>query len=612
MISSVTTALAPRGFAGEKVAAPTTNSWAASRAVVDTATAAATTVGLMIYEELHPPGFQLFEESSGYWKVIQYPESIYACNTENMKKVSFRGDFWIAAQVSLARCFDLVRDTPFRAPLPPVGTPERRYVAALFADWYVTVMTWVSMAAYSTNIQPAFLCPDAALPITDAAGQSTYAPLLLPTRTVGDGLPSALATLRNEIKGLTSTGKPGEEFADKWLDKGVWGPMWMGFYDRGEATGWLKREFAPHEDPIANALKAGNGGVDYVYPNRANRPLPPDSASWSVVRSRIDNPWYQVYYSLLWFDFSELIVDWRQHDTTGLNETFTRWMLGPGALLQIGKAWARWVCEQKIMDVIVTSASWYSTAYFSYWNSKGLLSFSPSQSRDAQIAIAKQKQALKQQTAMSAVNTVTNVGVQLTVALAPVPWAGAVAAGCALLISGIGALICRRRRKKKVSVPLMQPLMLRSLSNPECNYFAPSDTLEGSLVKLLDEVKRNTASLTASPAGIVPPTRPDDPLAAEAPVSAGTTADSVLPTARPSTTSGSAQSGAPVATSTSGLIPAAPAIPPVQQIEAQAVQALQTSPTSTQPPAPQQQVNWALIGLGATAAVATIAALRRR
>lgn len=602
MIRAVQVGAFGRGLQGETIAAPTVNPWANARATVDKATAAFESMSLLAWSDLYPPGFQLFEESAGYWKTIQYPASIYACTPENMRHVSFRGDFWMAAQRNLIQLYAVAKATFLGKPLPEVGTPERRYVAALFADWYVATMSWVSLAAFGTNIQPAFLCPDD--PTTPPENG-----LLKPKRTAGNGLPQQLVTLRNELKGLDSNGLPGNAFVTKYMDEGLWGPMWQGFYDFGEATGWLRREFKPHTDPAAQALQQGNGGVDAIWPNRSPRPLPPGT-TWATVRKNITDPWYQVYYSLLWFGWDDLIAPWQQRDTTGVNSVTTRHLLAPASLQRIGEAWILWVTNQTIMDVILTSSSWYSTSYMRYWDKKGLLTFSPSQAAAAQKELLRQKQAVKQQAASSTVNTIMQTGASLTVALAAVPWAGAVAAAGAFLVAGITALICRRRRKKKLTVPLMQPLMLRTLSDPLCNYFPPDATLEGSMKLFLDQVKTQLDELDRAPGGLVPQIGTDDPLYAGI-VPPSQPAPTVSPSASSFTSTGTVASGPAINTSTSAELPPGTIIPSVQELAQAAVQASQMPPVNSGVARPPGQIPWGVIGVGGVA-VAALLLLRRR
>lgn len=596
-----------RGFGGETVDAPVVNPWATARATVTTAAAAFETARQQVLAELHPAGFQLFEESAGYWKVIQYPESIYTCNADNMKKVSFRGDLWLAAQMNLARLYAAAEGAPFApgSALPLVGTAERRYVAALFADWYTAVMSWVSLAAYATNIQPAFLCPDSPTTLVSDDG------LLLPTRTVGDGLPADLDSVRREIKAFTKDTTTGPWFDATYIAKGVWGPMWMGYYDKGEATGWLAGDFKLLRDPAALDLQQGAGQVNMIWPNRAARPLPANT-TWSTVRNRITDPWYEVYYSLLWFDFSDVLADWRQNDTSGRDTVRTRWLLGPSGMLRVGKAWAKWVMSRTIMDVILASSSWYATNYMRYWDKRGLVTFSPSQAKTAQEELARQKQLAKQQVAQQTVSAVTSVGVSVAIAVSAVPIAGPIAAGAALLITGLTALICKRRRKKKLAVPLMQPLMLRTLSDPNCNYFKPTDTIESSLTKILTQVKSQTADLDKSAPGIVPATAADDPLATGvAPVSSAAPGTTVSPTATGIVAVGATASTAINTSVTSTMSPVS-VVPTVQQIAAQAVQASQTPPTTSGVALPPGRVPWGVIGIGGVLAAGLLISLRRR
>lgn len=563
------------------------NPYAAARAVVDTSTAAFKTTAGIVRAELFPAGYQQFEEAPDYWKMIQYPESVYACNQPNMVKVTFRPDVWLAAQQNLAR-LRAVGDTTFKGTVPAIGTAERKYFAALFADWYVCIMSWVSIAAFATNIQPAFLLPD-------SPGTLIPNGQYVPMRTPGDGLPQALATLRNEIKGLNSVQppQPGQEFAASWLDKGVWGPTWMGFTDTAEATGWLRGEFKPVADAAVGWLVGAPGAVDWVAPAMSN----PPAYDWKSVYANIMDPWYQVFYTMLWFDFGQLLSPWTQHNVAGRNRTYTHWLLGPQALRRIADAWAGWVTGSTIMDVILASSTWYSVNYMAYWDAKGLLTFPKEQAAAASAELAKQKMLTRQAAATQTIDAIGSAGVTVAVSLAgAVPW-GTVAAAGALLVSGLAKLICRRRRKKKIPVPVMQPLMLRTLSSPDCNYFPPGTTLDSSLVKFLDQVKLQTAELNAAPAGVVPAIGMNDPLATATLPPVTGTAPTVTPNASSSTSPGDIATGATINTSTSAQVAPQPPVPSVQEVAAQAVQASQIPPIQSGVAPIPSQIPWGVVGV---------------
>lgn len=589
-----------RGLGSETVAySGSVNPYAASRATIDAATGAFTTARADALKVLQPAGTQLFEEAPEYWKIIQYPETLYACTPENMRKVTFQPGIWFVAQQNLAQLFAASKAAPFTTQLPAVGSPERRYCAALIADWYIAVMSWVSLAAYASNIQPAFLCPDSATTLVGTG-------LIAPTRTPGDGLPAELETLRKEIKGLSfaTPAKPGNEFAAGWLDKGFWGPMWMGFNDRAEATGWLRGDFTPNKDPAAISLQQGNGGINMIWANRASRPLPAGVTSHQV-RDQITDPWYQIYYSMLWFDFGDLLADWRQNDTTGRDSVSTRWLLGPQSYLRIGQTWAKWVMGQTLMDVILASSSWYSTNYLAYWADKGLGGVPIEQAQAAQRTLAAQKLAAKQAVVNQTVGTVMSIGGTIAVAVSAAPIVGPIAAGCTMLVCGITALILKRRRKKRVTVPVMQPLMLRSLSDGECNYFPPGTTLEASLTKLLTQVQQQATDLDNS--AIVPSLGPGDPL--NDPNTPVTTSLTTSPTAPKLVSVAPVPPTTGINTSNSNVLPPTPVVPSLQHMEAGAVQASQTPPTTSDVAATPGQVPWGVIGIGA--AVAAVIFLRR-
>ena len=616
------------------------NPYAIARATVTTAASAFESTRQIAVAELAPAGFQLYEQAKGYWKIIQYPQSVYPCNTDSMKKISFRGDFWIAAQQNLARLVAASMSPPFTSPLPEIGTKEREYVAALFADWYMAVLSWVSLAAYSTNIQPAFLCPDSPFALANPKG------LQLPTRTAGDGLPGDLETLRRELQAGHA------KFYAQVPGKGNWGPMWAEYGSKGEAVAWLKGDFRPSRDPQATRIRNGNGGVTQIRPNdKARRKFYSTVQNWKTVRTNFDDPWYQAYFAVLYGDFGEPMLEWQALDTTGRNDwSGNHYMYGPASLLRIGQAWAKWVYSQTIMDVIITSSSWYATNYMEFWNAQGLLSYPPSQVASALTNVKRGQQAVKQQTAQRTVGAITSTGVTIAAAVATVPVAGTIAAGCALVITGIAALICRRRRKKKLTVPLMQPLMLRSLSDPNCDYFKPTDTLDQSLAAFLTQLKAQSAALDSAPGTAVPSLGADDPLGTLVPTiatqssaatqaavasqptsavpapgaEASTTATATLPAttapqyaapqvdaSAPSNTSVGFAESEPISSSVEPD-PAVPPIPTVQQIEAAAVVARTESPAvaGTANPMSAGASPWMWVGIGASA-VAVVALLRK-
>ncbi len=486
-----------------------------------------------------------------------------------------------------------------------MGTKERAYCAALVADWYVLVMSWISLAMYSANIQPAFLCPDSWDTLANEEG------LLAPTRSVGQGLPGDLEVIRKEIKGLANTA--GQKLAAATFDKGTWGPMWMGFYDKAEATGWLAGDFAPQKDPNATRIRNGNGGVEKVWPNVATRPYPEGITTWAGFRSSFDEPWQQVYYATLYWGFDAMIVDWRRLDTTGINDTSTEWSLGPNALVRVAKVWAKWVMDQKVMDVIVHSTNWYATNYMKYWEKKGFAGIPVSQVAAAQKAMVLAGRDAKAQTTQRTVGSIVSAGVALTVALAAVPIAGTIAAGCAALVTGITAFICWRRRKKKVAVPVMQPLMLRNLSQGECNYFPPGTTLDNSLMSFLAQLEKQKAELAAAPDGVVPSLGPDDPLNPGSPalLTAFVPGTAVDPNATGTATVAFPATAPVVSTSNSGGIAPGTVVPTLQATAAQAVQVNQTAPTSSGTAPIPGQVPWGVIGIAGACALGLAVFLRR-
>lgn len=585
--------------------------FAAIRATIDVSTGSFKTARAIVLETMHRPGTQYFEESAGYWKIIQYPQSMYPCTTENMRKVGFRPDIWNAAQVNLARLYSATLHGQFVDELPPWGSVERDDIARLFADWYIAVMSWVSLAAYSTNMQPAFLCVDP--PLNSEAGSLT------PTRTAGTGLglPQPLETLRNEIKGL---GAVGQAYANTRIDKGMWGPSWMGFYDRAEATGWLTGDFTPARDPAAIAARNGNGGVTEVWPKDAHGFYPPNdpAGKWSSLRNNIDQPWFQVYYSVLYYGWGDLLGEWQAKDTTGTNSVASHYLLGPQSLLRTGRAWCDWVTSQTCMDVILDTVTWYSHDYMNYWKAKGLGGVPPAQALAMQREVNAQRLAVKEQKVEQTVGAITQTAVALTVALASVPVAGQIAAGCALLVFGVTKLILWRRRRKQVAVPLMQPVMMRQLSDSVCNYFPPGQTLEGSLVLLLDQVKRQTTELNTS--SCVPSLGEGDPLgstmdcgtapaltllpAPDAPVAApGVDASTGL---LPQTTTTA------INTSNSNTVGDQPVVAPLQTLANVAVQVERNGPGASGTATPDGAIPWDKVGMASAAALVVVLLLRRR
>ncbi len=589
--------------------------FAPAKAQIRTANLAAVAAVDYIKQQLHPPGTTLFEETADYWKVIQYPESVYACNAENVKKVTFRDDLWKTAQMNLARLRSAVEKPPFTYPPPEMGTPDRRYWAATIADWYTTTMTWVSIAMYATNIQPAFLLAD---PPTSADAGA-----LKPKRSAeGGGLPSGLNTLRNELKAFVEA--PGaatqrfdaNKFVTDWIDsEKSWGPMWMGFYDRAEATGWLTADFRLQPDPIAKELAKNPAGVTtaQVYPSRAVK-FQPDTTNFVQVRDKIADPWWQVYLTACYFDQYELLGWWTQKNTVtdslrDQNLMVHYVMFATGSFIRIGRSWCDFVLNQTVMDTIVRAVIWYQTDYFQYWNKKGLLTYPVSRAKSELKLITANAQTAKLAQTMGIID---GVGGTVSAALAAVPYAGAIAAGCTMLAKGIAALVMRRRRKKALQVPVMNSIMLRQLSDPQCSFFRPDETLEGGLLQALAAVRADAANLNSAPAGVVPPIASDDPLATGTYATGvpipGLTTD---PTLRPQI-SVPPTSGSTTATATNPNGQSGPIVPSAEQIRAATVQEMQGRSGDRTAPDPNQIPTPILIGGAAAAAALLIIAVRRR
>jgi len=591
-------------------------SMAAARGVVDVQTSALKgIVDNGIRPELFPQGFQLFEMEPQMWKMIQYTEANYACTPENVMKVAFRADIYTAAQKGLADLLAAANQPPFTSPLPPVGTALRLEVAKLYADWFTCVYTWVSIAHFAVNVQPAFLNAD--VPETAVQGGQKA-----PTKTPGDGLPTEFQGLVNELVGTNNAAlaEAGRRLC--------FGPQWAEWWTTGEATAWLAGNFAPWVDPRLDLFaKAQADGVDGFYPEGYvyGKTLPTEFDS-AKIKARFTDPWFFWYVSIAHRPIDEIGSPWYSIDKHAARKADRKkfFVVGPGVMLRAAKAWANHILSRSLADQVTRSAGWYLTNYVPYWTNTlgGNIEVSIDEARASQKAAAEARVAAKQQTTSQIVNA--SFATATAVASTINPIAGGVAAGVSLLATGVLRLaFWRRKRRKKPKYDLMQPLVLRTLSDPDCSFFPRNVSLPDALNRVLIVVQAeidNPAMVATLPkiTALPPTSQPANELAPTTTTRTTETTVPATPSISPSASiqGGSSSStgstaGAAVRTSNSADLPAATSMPTPQQTQAAIAAAGRRAPDpNAVAPAPGG-VPWALVAAGA-AGVAVLVSLRRR
>lgn len=528
----------------------------------------------VVNPQLFPVGTGKFEFEAAVWKMIQYPESVYACNDENVRKTTFPADIYAACQVALANLLVAAELPPLKGALAPIthftpgmgvdaNTP-RTAQAKQIADWLTCVYSWVSLAMFTTNVQPAMLFPAQTNPVP--GGQA------MPQRTPGaGGLPNALVTAFNEMHAAIEPYNaefkkkfPADAIRTSYEKSVMVGPAWMGFYDTAEATGWLDGKFTPQTDPRIKYLVSEEACAPYGATAGKNIH---SSYTKQAIRKLIageNGAWWFWYFTFATAPSKDdTLLGWHRFDTTGVDRTYSYLMPGPAAIIMQAKGWAKMVLDTAIADHVTNAVLWYGSNYIPYWQNKlgDNAELSAGEVADYQTAARDAEQRVKQQANTQVVGTMTGTGVSIAMSINPI--AGAVAAGCAILAKGIMALFqWRRRKKKKPPVELMQPLMLRTISNEECAFFSKDKSLPESLHKMLSAIAKELpdAKLNLDAAATVAATGGD----ATAPLE-------VAP-------------GPVIATSTSANIPALPAAPTVTTLNDATAAVVSGQLPSTTPP----------------------------
>jgi len=476
--------------ASSPTVAPAANPLAMARGAVDAQTAAFKgIIANVVKPKLFPAGFQLFEMEPAMWKMIQYPSTIYTCSPENKRLISFRTDLYTSAQQAITTLIAATQFAPFsNYTLPPLGSPERANASTIIADWLVCMYSWISLAMFATDIQPGFLCADKSQTKVDG-GQLT------PTRSPGDGLPKDLSIVMNDLIGAKA--QTGQDFTNN-----QWGPCWAGFYDRGEASNWLKCDFTPQVDDRIRYLTT----EDALYINGwlKGKTLPASEDQYTM-KHKVTDPWWFWYYTAMHAtDLNQISAAWIRWDTKGRDKKYTYSMPGLHSIILQAKTWGAAIQQHSIADWIMQSTGWYMNNYVPYWTNKlgGAIDISIAEADAASRAQRDGVVAAKQGNSTKIVNS--TMGAVTAVCMEINPIAGAIAAACQLVANGIMRLVFWRRKKKnKNKVDLMQPLTLRTLSDPDCSYFPPSASLPESLNRVITEIGTEIA---ASNAGATSPT----------------------------------------------------------------------------------------------------------
>jgi hypothetical protein len=427
-------------------------------------------------------GYQLLEMDINQWKQIQYPESAFACSPETKAKVNFRLDIYEACQKALVDLVAAAKAPPydgsgwpgFATKANDANALQRRTLSRLYADWMVAVNSWVSLAFFCVNVQPAFLCADtcdATLP----DGQ------MVPTRSPGVGLPAKLDT---PLKEMVGTGVA--QLRDECNAKQDWGPQWMGFYDKGEATGWLNCNFTPQISSRQAYLKTEDALICQNF--KAGVSIVGETEHSLKVKSQ--DPWSYWYIQALHStDGNELKFKWIRWDTKGKDAKYDLWMPGISVSRRMALAWADYIINNSVADHIQRSAGWYNLNYIGYWTKKlgGNIQITIIEADKLSQSTTQAKLAAKQQRIAT---TIESINASATAICACNPYAAIVAAAITV-VSEIAMRIAFWRRKKKAAhkYDMMQPISLRTLSNADCSFFPPNVSLPESLSRFITEAK---------------------------------------------------------------------------------------------------------------------------
>lgn len=573
------------------------------------------TVAAIVKPQLYPEGTQLYKAEPETWVMLQYPSGLRPCNLENQLMSGTRTDLYNRAQDALAQ---LMQVPPKWSQLQaPLGSQDRNIAAGVAADWFMCVYGWVSLAFFATNVQPRFLLPDApGQTILDAQGVVGQ---IAPNRLgAGSICPPEIITAINELKG-GGVAMSSQGMIDKIMSKTALGPMWMGFYDKGEASGWQTATFAPQYDELwVNEYK-----MDRIRPKNFAEGTT-TNASGAKIAKDMQNPWYFWYYMFL----HALPEDGSVYAFTEVDEgaagrdKYQGVIPVPGTYTTINMAlgWCRLIVTKSITDHVMDAMEWYTNNHVGYWAARGLVESTIDEARGFARTAATAKIDANGQ---SAQRTIDAVGGAVIAVASVNPISLVIAVAAVAIAKGICALFTMRRKKKaKKKVDAMQPLVFRTLAEMPCTAFDPSMTLPATLQSALANITMELAasgdaanrvavdvpapSLVPAPDGTVQPL--PQPVAFTVPAAALAEAPVSLPAVVGS------EDAIVTTTSSSQPTSTTPQPMPTNGQITQAVVQSQTAPLPmTQPPAnPQGSLTWLWVGGGVAALAGLLAVFRKK
>lgn len=571
------------------------------------------TVAGIVKPQLYPEGTQLFKAEPETWVMLQYPSGLRPCNLENQLISGTRTDLYNRAQDALAQ---LMQVPPKWAELQaPVGSAERRFAARVAADWFTCVYGWVSLAFFATNIQPRFLLPDApGTTVIDAAG---LAGQIAPNRLgAGSLCPPEVITAINELKGGAEGVRQSADAMEA-AEKLYLGPMWMGFYDAGEASGWQTAQFAPQYDAFWAKKTDRIIPKGYVDGTTSN-------VDTAQIAKDMQNPWYFWYYMFLHAtpaDGSVYAFTRIDEGAAGRNKsTSFRYVPGVYTTINMALGWAKLIVTKSITAHVMDAMEWYTNNHVTYWASRGLVESTIDEARSYARTAATAKIDANGQAAQ---RTIDAVGGAVIAVAAVNPISLVIAVAAVAVAKGICALFTWRRKKKaKKKVDAMQPLVFRTLAEMPCTAYDTSMTLPATLQSALANITLELASAGAdanrvavnvpAPSLVPAPDGSVQPL----PQPVAFTVDNVQLADSPVILPAVVGSSDAITTSVSPaqVTSTVPQPMPTNGQVTQAVVQAQTAPLpATAPPAnPQGSLTWLWLGGGALALLATVGLFRKK
>lgn len=457
-----------------------------ARGVVDAYTASFNdTVATLVKPQLFPDGAQQFKADIQTWAMIQYPSALLPCSAENTARVGIRADIYARAQQALAQL--LVVKPAYSGLSMPMGSVEREYASRLTADWFTIVYSWVSLAYFATNVQPQFLLPaNPTTTMTDADGKPG---VLLPDRA----LPPLMQSVLNELRGAPQP----VDYGDKEVAKDPWlkhidrtvtklfvGPLWMGFYDADGPTGWLTGDFAPQYDSRTANDMLGNES-DRVRPQNL---MPTDRTTTQIKNDLRSGAWHFWYQQCLHSNPEDTTFVWRRWEARVVREDDYEWYTYTSiyGAARMAEGWIRSILETSLADHTINATLWYISNHVTYWAERGLIDLSIDEAKEYQVGAA---QAQVDAKAQAAQQTILQVGGAVTAVASSNPIALGVTLAATTLATGITSLVAMRRKKKAGNkADVMQPLVLRTLSDVPCATFDRGGSLPAALITALSHI----------------------------------------------------------------------------------------------------------------------------